>query len=82
MDVKAASTSAARPWVGQSIPRVEDPALLAGHGRFIDDVGVRPGTLPVERLQRNELIVNLGTARATGITIPPAVVRRADRVIA
>src|ERR1700675_3429895 len=33
------------PWVGQSIPRVEDAALLTGKGRFIDDLGVRPGTL-------------------------------------
>ena len=32
-------------WVGRSIPRVEDAALLAGRGRFIDDLGVRPGTL-------------------------------------
>jgi 2-furoyl-CoA dehydrogenase large subunit len=32
-------------WVGQSIERVEDAALLTGRGRFIDDVGVPPGTL-------------------------------------
>ncbi len=32
-------------WVGQSIPRVEDAALLAGRGRFIDDLGTPPGTL-------------------------------------
>ncbi|MGH6881379.1 MAG: xanthine dehydrogenase family protein molybdopterin-binding subunit, partial [Hypericibacter sp.] len=32
-------------WVGRSIPRVEDAALLIGRGRFIDDLGVRPGTL-------------------------------------
>jgi 2-furoyl-CoA dehydrogenase large subunit len=33
------------PWVGRSIPRVEDTALLTGRGRFIDDLGVRPATL-------------------------------------
>ena len=33
------------PWVGRSIPRVEDSALLTGRGRFIDDLGVRPDTL-------------------------------------
>ena len=33
------------PWVGQSIARVEDAALLSGRGRFIDDIGVGPGTL-------------------------------------
>ncbi|WP_179222047.1 xanthine dehydrogenase family protein molybdopterin-binding subunit, partial [Inquilinus limosus] len=35
----------ARGWVGQSIERVEDAALLTGRGRFIDDLGTRPGTL-------------------------------------
>jgi 2-furoyl-CoA dehydrogenase large subunit len=45
MDVETASAAAGKPWVGQSIPRVEDPALLSGRGRFIDDVGVPPGTL-------------------------------------
>jgi 2-furoyl-CoA dehydrogenase large subunit len=32
-------------WVGRSIPRVEDAALLTGRGRYLDDLGVRPGTL-------------------------------------
>jgi 2-furoyl-CoA dehydrogenase large subunit len=32
-------------WVGQSIERVEDSALLTGRGRYIDDLGVPPGTL-------------------------------------
>ncbi|MDB5593064.1 MAG: molybdopterin-binding domain of aldehyde dehydrogenase family protein [Hyphomicrobiales bacterium] len=32
-------------WTGQSLPRVEDAALLSGRGRFVDDLGVRPGTL-------------------------------------
>src|SRR5262245_48700484 len=32
-------------WVGQSIERVEDAALLTGRGRYIDDIGVPPGTL-------------------------------------
>lgn len=40
-----ADAEAAQTWVGRSIPRVEDAALLAGRGRFIDDLGVRPGTL-------------------------------------
>src|ERR1700741_1356453 len=40
-----ASQKPGPPWVGQSIPRVEDAALLTGRGRFIDDLGVRPGTL-------------------------------------
>ena len=32
-------------WIGRSMERVEDAALLSGNGRFIDDLGVRPGTL-------------------------------------
>jgi 2-furoyl-CoA dehydrogenase large subunit len=38
-------TRVAKSWCGQSIERVEDGPLLTGHGRFIDDLGVRPGTL-------------------------------------
>jgi 2-furoyl-CoA dehydrogenase large subunit len=41
----AAITPSTGSWVGRSIPRVEDAALLAGRGRYIDDLGVRPGTL-------------------------------------
>jgi 2-furoyl-CoA dehydrogenase large subunit len=32
-------------WVGQSIERVEDAALLTGRGRYIDDLPITPGTL-------------------------------------
>lgn len=38
-------TATGNRWCGQSVERVEDAALLTGHGRFIDDLGVRPGTL-------------------------------------
>src|SRR6266571_188493 len=38
-------TAVTTAWCGQSIERVEDAALLTGRGRFIDDLGVRPGTL-------------------------------------
>src|SRR5690242_5924534 len=31
-------------WLGKSVERVEDAALLTGRGRYIDDLGVRPGT--------------------------------------
>src|SRR5262252_5857805 len=38
-------TTVATSWCGQSVERVEDGPLLTGSGRFIDDLGVRPGTL-------------------------------------
>ncbi len=42
---QAAQAKPNETWVGRSIERVEDAALLTGRGRFMDDLGVRPGTL-------------------------------------
>jgi len=43
--------------------------------------GTAPGMIPIETITRRELVVNLKTAHAIGVTIPEGVLKRADRVI-
>jgi 2-furoyl-CoA dehydrogenase large subunit len=63
------------PWVGRSIPRVEDAALLTGRGRFIDDLGVRPGTL-------HAAILRSPHAHADVVAVESSAAKRAPGVVA